>query len=125
MVPAVDIVSVIRNVVRVRLHDAADASRTKPAGVKGAAIMTAITPVAPTNPSDYAWQGNTNRSEIDVIFPEETAPGTMVWITAMWLNEKQECGPACTPISATIQYGILVGGVTVRKSCQLFVASCR
>jgi hypothetical protein len=104
--PALDILSIARNVVKVRVHDAADAGRTKPVGVKAAAICSYVGPVAPTDPSLYSWQGSTGRPVFDVSFPESLAPGTVVWITAMWLNERQQTGPACDPVSAVIQYGM-------------------
>jgi hypothetical protein len=104
--PALDILTVTRNVVKVRVHDAADARRPKPAGVKAAAIMSYVGPIAPTDPSLYKWEGSTGRSVFDVVFPESLAPGTQVWLCATWVNERQQTGPACTPVGTVIQYGM-------------------
>ena len=105
--PAVDIVSVTGRTVKIRVHDAAgDGKRLKPPGVKGAAICTHVGPTGPTDPSAYQWQGNTTRSIVDLPFADDLAPGTVVWITAMYFNERQQNGPACTPISATLQFGM-------------------
>jgi hypothetical protein len=104
--PAMDLVSVVGNVVKIRLHDAIDASRTKPVGVSFAAICSFVGATAPTDPNAYKWEGNTGRSEVNITFPDSLEPGTQVWITAMWLNEKQQAGPAATPVGAQIQFGM-------------------
>jgi hypothetical protein len=107
VVPQVDIVSVTGRTVRIRIHDAAgEGKRSKPAGVKGAAICSFVGAMAPTDPSAYKWEGSATRPIAEVIFPESVAPGAVVWITAMWFNERQQNGPACTPVSATINYGM-------------------
>jgi hypothetical protein len=104
--PAVDGVSVNGQLVRVRLHDAAgEGKRTKPAGVKQAAVYSFTGPVAPNDPSLFKWEGVTGKSVFDVLFPSSAVPGTVVWITAQWLNERGQTGPASTPISATIGFG--------------------
>ena len=105
--PQVDIVAVIGRTVKVRIHDAAgDGKRFKPPGVKGAAICTHVGPTGPTDPSAYQWQGNTTRSIVDLPFADDLAPGTVVWITALYFNERQQNGPACDPVSATLQFGM-------------------
>jgi hypothetical protein len=105
--PAVDIVSVTGRTVKIRVHDAeGEGKRFKPPLVKGAAVCTHIGPTAPTDPSAYTWQGNTTRSIVDIPFADDLAPGTVVWITAMYFNERQQNGPACTPVSATLQFGM-------------------
>ena len=70
------------------------------------AICSYVGPTAPTDPLAYRWEGNTNESQFDIPFPDTVAPGAVVWVTSMWLNNRQETGPACTPVSATIQYGV-------------------
>src|SRR6185437_8441812 len=105
--PSLDVVSVTGRTVRIRLHDASgDGKRTKPAGVKSAAICSFVGATAPSDPSAYKWEGSTGRSIVDITFPESAAPGTQVWLTAMWMNERQQTGPACEPIGATIAYGM-------------------
>src|SRR4051812_15554784 len=102
-IPSVDIVSVMGRTVKIRIHDAeGEGKRFKPAGVKGAAICTFVGATAPTDPSEYTWQGNTTRAIVDLPFDNDLAPGTLVWITAMYFNERQQNGPACTPVSATL-----------------------
>ena len=81
--PALDIVSVERRTVHLRLHDATDASRRgKPAGVAGATLFSFIGPTPPSNPNDWKFEGNTTRTTFDVTFPDSVAPGTQVWVCA-------------------------------------------
>ncbi len=99
-VPQVDVVAVNGSVVTVRIHDAAgDGKRSKPAGVVAAAISSAHGPVVPTDPSAYKWEGSTTKHVVEIVFPESVTPGTK------WLNAKQQAGPGCTPVSATIGFG--------------------
>jgi hypothetical protein len=104
--PQLDIVSVTGRTVTIRLHSSETGKRGKPAGVKGAAIFSYVGATAPTDPSAYAFQGNTTKTVNVVAFPESTSAGTTVWLTAMWFNERAMSGPACEPVSATIQYGM-------------------
>ena len=105
--PALDIVSVTGRTVRVRLHDAADASRRgKPAGVAGATVFSYVGAAAPTDPAAWKFEGNTTRTTIDVVFPDTVAAGAVAWITAFWRNERDLSGPACAPISTNLQFGV-------------------
>lgn len=105
--PALDIVSVSGRTVRIRLHDSLDASRRgKPAGVAGATVFSYVGPTAPTDPSDYKFEGNTTRTQVDIVFPDTVAPGAVVWLTAFWRNERDQSGPACAPVSTNVQFGV-------------------
>ena len=109
--PQVDIVSVVGRVVKIRLHNSDTAGkRAKPAGVKGAAVFSYVGTTAPTDPNAYKWEGNTTLSVVDVAFPETVAPGTSVFITAMWFNERAQSGPPATPVQAFTQYGMSMAG---------------
>ena len=102
--PSMDIVSTIASRVKVRLHDdSGEGKRAKPPGVVGAVIMSYHGPY-PGNSSLYKWEGSTNRSVFEIEFPESVVPGTVVYLSAMWLNAKNQNGPACPPIATTIQF---------------------
>lgn len=104
--PALDIVSVNGRTVRIRLHDSQNAGRRgKPPGCAGAAVFSFVGAEAPDDPALYTFQGNTTQPKFDVTFPNSVAPGTLVWLTAMWFNERALSGPACTPISTNTQFG--------------------
>jgi hypothetical protein len=105
--PAADVMSVSGRSVTYRLHDAENAGRRgKPFGVAGAMVFTYVGEVAPTDPAAFKFEGNLTRTVFTLTFPETVAPGAKVWFTASWFNERGEAGPGCTPVSATIQYGI-------------------
>jgi hypothetical protein len=101
--PDVDIVSTVGSEATVRLHDASgDGKRSKPPGVKGASVWSYTGP-NPENPALYKWEGCTNRSTFAVQFDPTLTPGTVVYITAMWLNDKNQAGPAAPPATTRIQ----------------------
>ena len=105
VVPAMDIVSVVGGNVKVRLHDASgEGKRSKPPGVRGAAIFSFVGPTPPATADGWRFEGNTTRNTVDVVFPDSVAPGSKVWFCAMWFNGRTESGPPCPAISTTIQY---------------------
>ena len=65
-----DVIEILGRAVRVRLHDAAgDGKRSKPAGVKGAAVFSFVGPVPPEDASAFKFEGNTTRTTMTVVFP--------------------------------------------------------
>jgi hypothetical protein len=54
----------------------------------------------------YAWrfECSTSRTTFQVQFDAGAAPGTTVWLTALWLNRRGEPGPACAPIAARVPF---------------------
>jgi hypothetical protein len=104
--PAMDIVSVAQNTVDVRLHDATDSShRGKPVDVDGAAIFSFVGDEPPTADQGWNFEGNVTRTRVNIEFPASVAPGSKVWFTAFWFNERKEAGPLCAPISTRLQGG--------------------
>jgi hypothetical protein len=103
--PDLDVVSILANVMKKRIHDASTTLRRKPAGVAGANVFSFVGPAAPAEASEWKFEGGTTKAVIDIVFDAELAPGTQVWLTACWFNRKAMTGPACTPIGALIQFG--------------------
>ena len=103
--PDMDLISMIANVARIRIHDAATASRRKPSGCVSANVFSYVGESAPTDPAAWKFEGGTTRSIFDVTFDAELAPGTKCWITCQWLSRKMLAGPAAQPISTVIQFG--------------------
>ena len=104
--PGLSVVSVNGRLVRIRLFDPANPTRRRiPGGVNGAIVMSHIGPTAPTDPGAYKMEGPTARTTIDVLFPESAVPGTLVWLTAVWFNERKQMGPACAAVGTNINYG--------------------
>jgi hypothetical protein len=103
--PAVDVVSVSGQTVRIRLHDSKTARRGKPAGVQGAAIFSFVGPAAPGECAVLKFEGITTRRKAEVVFPMTVAPGENVWLTAAWFNPRTQSGPMSAPVRAVIQFG--------------------
>jgi hypothetical protein len=103
--PHLDLVSVAGRAVTIRLHgQSASARRGKGAGIAGAVLFSFIGDAPLADPGQWKWEGTTTLTTATIQFPESTAPGTMVWVTAHWRNPRDEVGPGARPISATIQY---------------------
>src|SRR5689334_15033521 len=104
--PRLTVESINGVVMLVRLSDPAHPTRKRlPDFVNGAIVMSYVGETAPTDPAAYKLQGPTSRTTMIVTFPETLAPGTKVWLTACWFNERKQLGPACNPVAATINYG--------------------
>jgi hypothetical protein len=104
--PGLTVVSVDGRLARVRLSDPAFPTRKRmPDGVNGAIVMSHVGPTAPADPGLYKMEGPTSRTVVDILFPESVAPGTQVWLTAVWFNERKQMGPACAPVGTQINYG--------------------
>jgi hypothetical protein len=104
--PDIDVVSVAGNVATIRLHEAGQPHRRgKPAGVEGASVFSFVGPAAPTEESDWQFEGLTGRTTAPVAFPAATPPGAKVWFTARWFNARKQNGPAATPVATNIPGG--------------------
>ena len=104
--PGLTVVSVDGRMVRIRLSDPANPTRKRmPDGVNGATVMSFVGASAPSNPTAYKYEGSTSKTTVDILFPESVAPGTQVWLTAFFFNERKQNGPACTAVGAVINYG--------------------
>ena len=104
--PVIDILSAVGNTVKIRLHAAGDSSRRgKPAGCDGAAVYSFVGAVPPTDEAAWRFEGITSRTRVDVSFPSTVAPGSQVWFTAFWFNERKQNGPAATKVTTNLPGG--------------------
>lgn len=104
--PEMDVVSVSGHVVRIRLHASSSSSRRgKPAGVAGASVFSFVGETPSTDISEWKFEGNITRTNMDVVFSPEVAPGSKVWLAAFWFNPKLQSGPASSPMSTNVQFG--------------------
>jgi hypothetical protein len=103
--PDIDIVSVVGRTVKIRLHSAGSSRRGKPDGVNGVAIFSHAGATAPASINDWTFEGNSGKTIVDVVFPDTVAPGSLVWFTAFWFNNRKQSGPACDPVSINIAGG--------------------
>lgn len=100
--PAVDIDAVNGTNVSIRIHDSQTSRRGRPAGVKGAAIFTAIGPTAPVTSDGWTFQANTSETKVVVGFPETTPALTRVWFRVFWFNYRMLSGPPCAAVSTLL-----------------------
>jgi hypothetical protein len=105
--PVIEVSSVDGFTVTVRLRDAEGASRGKPAGTAGAAVLSYSGPApAPTDVTKWTFQGVVGRvNKINITFPDTLPNGTQVFLTAFWFNGRKQSGPASDPVSLIIQGG--------------------
>lgn len=100
--PKIDIESVSGNTVTIRLHEDGSNRRGKPAGVSGAAVYSFVGAAAPTEESEWNFEGITGKTEQNITFPGSVAPGARVWFTAFWFSNRKQHGPAATPVGCNI-----------------------
>jgi len=104
--PVIQVASVSGFLITLRLRASAGSkARGKPTGVIGASIFSFIGDVAPTDLSQWTFQGNTGKTQVNVDIPNTTAKGATVWFTAFWFNGAKYSGPMTAPISTTVQGG--------------------
>lgn len=105
--PELTIVQTIGRNVKIRLRDADNPdSRAKPAGVKGATVLTFVGEEAPTDPLGWAYCTTSTRNLFDVDFPGSVPIGSKVWVTAMWFNGRGEQSPAAAPAWTCLADGL-------------------
>jgi hypothetical protein len=79
--------------------------RARAKGATGAIVMWYAGTTAPTDTNQFHLAGTTGRTEFTVQLPEALAPGTRVWLTAMWIDGRKRPSPACQPIGTYVQFG--------------------
>lgn len=110
--PALEVGNRYANTVTAHLHETlGGSSRARPAGVAGASLFSYVGTTPPVNVEGWRFEGNTSRTTIDVVFPDDLAPGTTVYLTAFWFNRRGQSGPACSPVAA-----IIAGGGVARQA---------
>lgn len=104
--PVIVVETVSGFTVKVRLKEQSGGKpRGKPAQTIGASFFSYVGADAPSDISQWKFEGNTGRTIFDVQFPNTLAKGTVVWFTAFWFNGAKLSGPMTTPISAVLQAG--------------------
>ena len=91
-------------VITIALRDPNDPDRRR-MPFNGAIVMSYIGPTMPTDPGVFTLAGTTSRTSFAVVVPEGTAPGTQVWLTAAFFNERKQLGAACLPIGTQVNFG--------------------
>jgi hypothetical protein len=79
--------------------------RGRPAGTSGTAVFSYVGPTAPSNISDWKFEGNTGKSEFTISFDSSLPAGTRVFLTAFYFNGRKQSGPLCPPVGLNLQGG--------------------
>jgi hypothetical protein len=90
--PNVVIVSAIGRVVRVRVENPEEGVRRRPADATGAQIVRAAGAL-PTTVDGWTMCGVWTAGTYDVVFPDDVASGTPVFVSATYLNARGEYSP--------------------------------
>jgi hypothetical protein len=104
--PFMNIVSVAGNLVTVRLRDGVPGKRRRLPGAAYANLYTFVGENPPNNTRDWTYLGATAKTTHTIAFDMALPPGTVVWVTACWLNRRAQPGPPANPVSAYIEFGM-------------------
>src|SRR5262245_28597592 len=94
---------------RMKLHlRQADSARGGfPDGVKTAFVFTYQGPLpVPTDVSEWAFQGSSSKADFELSLDPSIPAGSLIYVTACWLNPRQQASVLAAPISTNV-----VGGV--------------
>jgi hypothetical protein len=103
--PGVKVKSVVGRLLTMSINDAEVDRRRKPPAVVGASFFSFVGAIPPDDVSKWKWEGSSNKRIVSVLFPDSVEPGTQVWVTAVWVNSKNQPGPAASPVGAFTQFG--------------------
>jgi hypothetical protein len=103
--PVLAVKSVTGRVVKFTLRDATSERRGKPAGVSGATVLSYVGATPPDALGSWKFEGSTGKTTVEVQFPLSVAPGSKVWLIALWFNPRKQDGPACNPVSTYLEMG--------------------
>jgi hypothetical protein len=102
--------------VRVDLRDVDSPRRGKAAGIAGASVFSHVGAFPPAVLSQWTYEGDTTRPQMDITLPPTTPPGAKVWLTAYWYNPRAQGGPAADPVSTHIQCPLPMLGQNARAA---------
>jgi hypothetical protein len=107
--PALSVLSVRGRSIRARLKDQHHPTRrAKPKEAQGATVLYHVGETASSDPAKWAFALNTSRTSFDVHIPATIPPGSRIWLTAFWFNERKDPGPSATPQHAFIGDGLAI-----------------
>ncbi|MFT3787469.1 MAG: hypothetical protein QM770_15090 [Tepidisphaeraceae bacterium] len=101
-VPVLKITKVEQNRVWVQVLNPVNNKRSKPPGVYAVSVHSYVGDAPNYDVNVWKFEGATTRTAFEIEFPADTAPFTQVWVSAQYLNPRQESGVACTPVSTNL-----------------------
>ena len=122
--PSLHVLAVRGRTVTMQLMDSTVMKRRRPVGVRGATIFCRVeSPLAADAAAaadGFVFCGNTQRTTVDVVFPDDVPPGAVVGLRACWYNNASVAGPMSDPIHTNLPGGnVAMGG---RTECYLRAA---
>lgn len=96
--PVIEVLGKWAQVIKIRLRDADSTRRGRPDGVVGATLFTFVGDQPPADISGWKFEGNVKDTVVELEFAPTVPPGSKVWITGFWRNNRDESGPATMPI---------------------------
>jgi hypothetical protein len=104
VMPVLRVAAVNGRVLDLELRRQDGETKQKPAGVRAAWLYSFVGDTPPVDLNDWHFRGGTTKSNPKLDFPITATPGTVVWVTALWVNPTDQPGPACAPVNARISY---------------------
>jgi len=105
--PVLSVQMSIGRVVKLRLRDAENADRRgKPDGTDGATVLMFVGENPPQSALQWSMLFNTSKTLVDIDLPDTIEPGTRVWFSAFWFNQRKESGPTAEPVSVRTADGL-------------------
>lgn len=98
VMPVLRVASVEGNVINLELRRADGTTRSKPEGVRSARLFSFVGANPPSDLPAWTFDGGTTKSDPQITVPAGVAPGSVVWVAAMWVNPRDQPGPACAPV---------------------------
>lgn len=103
--PAAEVAEMNGWMVKIKVRPAGSEGRSSRApGAAMIHIYTYVGATPPGNVNDYKFEGASSRSVFEVLFDDDLAIGTRVWVCCQWVTARGLTSPACAPI------GLLIGG---------------
>jgi hypothetical protein len=103
-VPVAKIIKVDGWTIDVQITTAGSTRRGLPDGVAGINIYSFQGAVAPTDPAEWTYEGESSRSRFQIAAPPTLPAGSKVWYTFCFKSPRFQTGPACAGVA------IIVGG---------------
>ena len=102
--PVLRVGSVVGRTLNLEVRRTDGKTRRKPSGVRAVWLRTYVGVTPPQVLGAYEFRGESTKSNPQVVFEPGVAPGTPVWVTAMWVNPTGVPGPACAPVKTHISF---------------------
>ena len=102
MSPKIGIQGVQDRTVKIKIYNADSTKRGRPNGVAGAFLYSFVGEIPPADLGEWTFHGGVSLTKAEVVFNSNVQPFAKVWLTAAWVNPRQQAGVAGTPVSTNL-----------------------